>query len=223
MSTRTSSPATTLRGRWLLPARVAWVAVTVTVLAIILFSIPSSFEYYRGVCAASSGVCSERAVDQVTPEGVRALRDAGLSVRSYAISNVVIDMVFQLTCFAVGALIFWRRSDDRMALLTSLFLVTFGTVTVDPTAANSLVSFQPAWWFPVRSVQALGSVCVVLFFLLFPGGRFVPRWTRWLAVAFIAYDLSSILFPELYSELYSRSPALETISYLVFLGTVVSV
>ena len=33
------------------------------------------------------------------------------------------------------ALIFWRRSDDRMALLTSLFLVTFGTVTVDPAAA----------------------------------------------------------------------------------------
>src|SRR5215217_1902988 len=112
----TPSPGATLRSRWLLPARVAWVVMAITVLAIILFSIPSSFEYYRGVCVASSGVCSERAVDQVTPEGVRALRDAGLSVRSYAISNVVIDMVFQLTWFAVGGLIFWRRSGDRMAL-----------------------------------------------------------------------------------------------------------
>jgi hypothetical protein len=50
-----------------------------------------------------------------TPEGVRALGDIGLSVRSYALLNVVIDKVFQLTWFAVGALILWRRSDDGMA------------------------------------------------------------------------------------------------------------
>jgi hypothetical protein len=218
MSARVASPLARLHGRWLLAARVAWVVVAVTALAIVVFSVPSSFEYYSSVCAAASGVCSERAVDQVTPEGVRALRDVGLSVRSYAVSNVVIDMVFQLTWFAGGGLIFWRRSDDRMALLTSLFLMTFGTVTVDPTAANSLVSFQPAWWFPVRSVQVLGSVCVVLFFLLFPGGRFVPRWTRWLAVAFIAYLLANTVFP----GLYSLSPSLETASQWIFMGYVVS-
>jgi hypothetical protein len=193
MSARVAPPLAELRGRRLLAARVAWV-VAVAALAIVVFSVPSSFEYYRGVCAAASGVCSERAVDQVTPEGARALREVGLSGRSYAISNVVIDKVFQLVWFAVGVLIFCRRSDDRMALLTSLFLVTFGTVTVDPTAANSLVSSQAAWWLPIRGVQVLGSVCVVLFFLLFPDGRFVPRWTRWLALAFIAHLLADILF-----------------------------
>ena len=105
-----------------------------------------------------------------------------------------------------------------MALLTSLFLVTFGTVAVDPTAADSLVSVQPAWWLPVRSLEILGSVCVVLFFLLFPGGRFVPRWTRWLAVAFIAYLSADIVFP----NLYSRSPFLAMGSQWVFMGFVVS-
>ena len=65
-----------------------------------------------------------------------------------------------------------------MALLTSLFLVAFGTVTVDPTGAEALVSFHPAWWPSVRGVQIVGEVCVVLFFLLFPGGRFVPPWAR---------------------------------------------
>src|SRR5215207_2108820 len=117
MSTRTSPPATTMRGRWLLPARVAWIAVAVTVLAIVLFSVPSSFEHYRTVCTAASEVCSERAVGQPTPEGVRALRDVGLSVGSYSLLNVVIDKVFELVWFAVGAIIFWRRSDDWMALL----------------------------------------------------------------------------------------------------------
>ena len=50
MSARVAPPLTSLRGRRLLFARVAWVAVAVTALAIILFSVPSSFEYYRGVC-----------------------------------------------------------------------------------------------------------------------------------------------------------------------------
>src|SRR5215211_2765549 len=135
MSTRASPPATSsMRGGWLLLARVAWVAVAITVLAIVLFSIPSSFEHYQSVCTAASEVCAERAVHQATPEGVRALGETGLSLRSYALLNVVVDKVFQLVWFAVGALIFWRRSDDRMALLVSVFLVSFGPVSVDPTA-----------------------------------------------------------------------------------------
>jgi hypothetical protein len=218
MSPRASPPATTLRGHWLLLGRVTWVAVAIAALAIVVFSIPSSFEHFRSVCTAPSEVCSERAVEQPSSEGVRALQDVGLSVRSYALLNVVIDKVFELVWFAVGALIIWRRSDDRMALLTSMFLVAFGTVTVDPTAANTLVSSEPAWWLPVRSVEIVGAVCVVLFFLLFPSGRFVPRWTRWLAVAWIALQVPAGPFP----ELYSRSSALETVSFLVFLGSIVS-
>ena len=219
MSTRTSPPAITLRERWLLPARVAWVVLAITVLAIILFSIPSSFEHYSSVCTAASEVCSsERAVHQATPEGVRVLGETGLSLRSYALLNVVVDKVFQLVWFAVGALIFWRRSDDRMALLVSVFLVSFGLVGADPTAANTLISSQPAWWLPVRGVEIVGLVCSTLFFFLFPSGRFVPHWTRWLAVAFTVNQVPDLLFP----QLYARSPSLETVSFLVFLGGLVS-
>jgi hypothetical protein len=222
MIAHTSLPGTNLHGRWLLLARVGWVAVAITVLAIVLFSIPSSFEHYRSVCTAASEVCSERAVGQPTPEGVRALREMGLSVRSYALFNVVIDKVFQLVWFAVGAIIFFRRSEDRMALLTSLFLVTFGPVLVIPTVAYTLISSQPAWWLPVLSVEMVGEVCSALFFFLFPGGRFAPRWTRWLAVAFIAFDVFQSS-TTLSAGLYSRWPALESVSYVVFLGSVVSV
>jgi hypothetical protein len=220
MSTR-ASPPSTLHGHSLLLARLAWVAVAITALAIVLFSVPSSIEHYRSVCTAPTEVCSERALDQPTQptqEGVQALREVGLSIHSYALFNVVIDKIFQLVWFAVGALIFLRRSDDRMALLTSLFLVTFGTVAVDTTDADALVSSQPAWWLPVQGVQIVGEVCVVLFFLLFPNGRFVPHWTRWLAVAFIAFVVSRDQFP----GFYSGSPALEMVSEWVFIGYVVS-
>ena len=223
MSAHASPPATSsLRGRWLLLGRMVWVAVAITVLAIILFSIPSSFEHYQSVCSAASEACSERAVGQPTPEGVRALRDMGLSVRSYALFYVVVEKIFQLVWFAVGAIIFFRRSEDRMALVVSLFLVTFGPVSVIPTAAYTLISSQPAWWLPVLSVEMVGEVCSALFFFLFPGGRFAPRWTRWLAVAFIAFDVFQSS-TTLSAGLYSRWPALESVSYVVFLGSVVSV
>jgi hypothetical protein len=218
MSPRASPPSTTLRGPWLLFARVAWIVVAITSLAIVVFSVPSSFEHYSSVCTAASEVCSERAVDQLTLEGVRALRDAGLSVRTYALLNVVVDKIFQLVWFVVGVLIFWRRSDDRMALLVSMFLVSFGPVSVDITDAEALISSQPAWRLPVLGVEIVGNVCVVLFFLLFPSGRFAPRWTRWLAAAFCAFLVSQSLFP----DFYSRSLALKMVSLLVFLGIVVS-
>src|SRR5919112_2381240 len=219
MSQRASPTPTTLRESWLFLARVAWVVVAITALAIIVFSVPSSFEFFRSVCTAASGVCSERAVGKPTPEGGRALLDAGLSLSTYAFLNVAVDKVADFVWIAMGALIFLRRSDDQMALLVSLFLVTFWTTGIDSTDVEVLASSQPAWLLPVQGAQIVGSVCSTLFFLLFPSGRFLPRWTRWLAVAFVAYFVIQTLFP----ALYSSSPALEGITYLVFMGIVVSI
>ena len=114
MSARASSPATTLRGGWLLLARTTWVVVAITALVIVVLSVPSSFEQYRTVCTAASEVCSERAVMQVTSEDLQELREVGLSVRFYAFLNVAIDKVFELVWFAVGALIFLRRSEGGL-------------------------------------------------------------------------------------------------------------
>jgi hypothetical protein len=220
MGPRASPPASSLRGRWLLLARVAWVAVTITALAIVVFSAPITFEQFRTVCTASAEVCStQRAVEQLTPAGVQALQEVDLSLRFYAAVNVAIATVFQLVWLAAGALIFWNRSDDRMALLVSLFLVAFGTATFDPAGVDILISTHWAWWLPARGLQVLGEVCAVLFFLLFPGGRFVPRWTRWIGVVFLAFQIPSDLFP----DVYSRSPALESLQDGVFVGFLVSI
>jgi hypothetical protein len=71
-------------------------------------------------------------------------------------------------------------------------------------------------------MNIVGTVFVVLFFFLFPSGRFAPRWTRWLAVAFCACQVTDVLIDNLFPKLNSRSPALEMISWLVFIGIVVS-
>jgi len=59
----------------------------------------------------------------------------------------------------------------------------------------------------------LGEVLTVLFFLTFPDGRFVPRWTPLLGVAFLAFQIPGDLFP----AIYSGSPALERVQGLAFM------
>src|SRR5829696_3217444 len=70
MSTRAPTSPATIQGLALFLVRVAWLVVAGTVLAIVVFSVPSSYEYYSSACTAASGVCSEWAVGevgQVTP------------------------------------------------------------------------------------------------------------------------------------------------------------
>jgi hypothetical protein len=66
-------------------------------------------------------------------------------------------------------------------------------------------------------LQVLGEACAVLFFLTFPDGRFVPRWTPLLAAVFLAFQIPGDLFPKLYSSL---PPPLDTLQVLVFFASV---
>src|SRR5919112_1487421 len=52
----------------------------------------------------------------------------------------------------------------------------------------------------------LSSVSLSLFFFLFPDGRFVPRWTRWLAVVAIVWDILLTFFPDSPFSMESGKP-----------------
>ncbi len=105
----------------------------------------------------------------------------------YAAYLLALNVLFALVYFAVAALIFWRKSDDGMALLACLALVTFGASF--PSIPTSLAAVHPAWWVPVTLVgneDVLGFPSLFLFFFLFPSGRFVPRWTGFAALVSVA-------------------------------------
>ena len=188
-----------LHGLPLLAARVAWVMVALMALAIVIFSLPALFAQFTTHCREAAGVCLERG--QLTPEYAQTFREVGIPPRSYATLMVAVDAFSRLVWFAVGALIFLRRSRDPMALLVAFFLVSFGTATFASDGVHALISANPAWRIPGTSMQILGELGAVMFFLLFPGGSFAPRWTRWLAVAFLAFQIPGYFFPNIYSVL----------------------
>ncbi len=174
-----------LQGRWLVLARVVWVAMVVLALGLFIASIPTNFADLHILCTAAS--CSN--VGQLTADYVRELNALGLSMDFYATYIVVFIIVFAFGYCAVGAVLFWRKSDDRMALFASFSLVMF------PMAFTEvLATLSPSWWLPVQFVGFLGSICFVFFFYLFPNGQFVPRWMRWLSIGVIVY-WGAISFP----------------------------
>ncbi len=121
------------------------------------------------------------------------LAEAGLSIHFYATYHLVVEICFATVCLTLAAVIFWRRSDERMALFVALLLVLLGTTFWGTTAALSL--YHPAGSWVSESLGVAGQMSLFLFFYLFPDGRFVPRWTRYLAVAMIAGVISEIIFP----------------------------
>jgi hypothetical protein len=203
-----------LHGLPLLAARVAWIVVALVALALVFFSLPALYAQFTTLCQDAPGVCLEQ--NQLTPEYAQAFREVGIPPQSYAIFMVGVDAFTRLVWFAVGALIFLRRSRDPMALLVAFFLVSFGTATFASDGVYALASAHPAWWIAGTGMQILGELGAVMFFLLFPGGRFAPRWTRWLALAFLAFQIPGYFFPNIYSA--AAGPG--NVEGLVFMGLV---
>ncbi len=86
----------------------------------------------------------------------------------------------------VALYIFWRKSDDWMAILVSL------TLLVIPHTFN-LVGYTENWFiypspwdqllYALDSLfNSIGLALLFFIFFLFPDGRFVPRWTLGFAV-----------------------------------------
>lgn len=200
----------------LLAARGAWVAVAALALVVVVASAPALFVQYTSLCVEAASVCLEG--PSLTAEVARVFAEAGISVRAYALVMVAVDVLTRMVWFFVGAVIFLRRSDDRMALVVAFFLVSFGTATFASDGVDALVAVSPAWSVPGRALQIIGEVGAVLFFLTFPNGRFEPRWTVGIAAAFLIFQVPSYFDPDIYARLLIPEGA----SGLVFMGLVLS-
>ena len=183
-----------LRGRSLHLARATWMAVAALAIGLFVAAVPAEFALLQIPC--QNLTCP---TGQLPPEGVRALENLGLSLGFFAAYTVAMDVLFAAVCGVVAALIFWRKSDDRMALFVSLALVTFGTATFVFTM-EALAARHPVWHLPIAFLHFLGTASFGLFLYLFPDGRFVPRWTRWVALVWIASQLPRYFFPEWYAD-----------------------
>jgi hypothetical protein len=196
-------------------ARVGWLLLAGASVALFFISLPSYYTQVQVVCADLS--CAEDSA-RLTPASVQTLNRFGISMRSYALYMLGISIVLALVYWAVGAVIFWHRSTDRMALLAALSLVLAGS----SSTVNGLGAL-PGWWLPVAAIDFLVFTSLVLAFYLFPNGRFVPFWTRWLAAIFVLNEFFYDFFPDAPFSPRNAAPVLEAIIWFgSFVGIAVA-
>src|SRR5262249_9294424 len=122
------APETRLRGRGLLIARGAWLAMVLLALTVFAATLPVEFARLQQVCF--SGDCEH---PHLTPESLAELQAIGFTTNAFALYFITATIIFASIWFVAGALIFWHKSDDPMALFVSLFVVTFGlSFATDP-------------------------------------------------------------------------------------------
>ena len=202
-------------GRSLVLARVIWIVVAVSAVGLFAAGLPFEFDMFRTVCRTA---CDAQ---QLSPRDLGALEGLGLTPEFYAAYAVALDLIFAAVYCGISLLIFWRKPDGRMALFVSLALLAFGTATF-PDTMKALSVEHPMWQWPVSFLNFLGFALFAVFLYVFPDGRFVPRWTRWVAVVWICWQVPQYWLPEFNSfGLHSLPSVLAVAVWTVALGTVV--
>jgi hypothetical protein len=176
--TQVSGPlATRLCGRKLLLARTIGIIIALGTIATFISSIPTRFDLLR----------SYASTDLV------GLDQLGFSSTSFAFSFMALHIGLMVVFASTALIIFWHRSDDWMAMFTSIGLVLFGTF--GPFFFYSLGRFSSPENIPLTLVQALGLGMSFTYYYIFPSGRFVPRWIWILTAIYIIWACTWFFYP----------------------------
>jgi hypothetical protein len=146
-------------GKWFTIAHYLWFVCAVIVALVLLGALPGYYSHY-----------------------VQAIRSDPYSLSQFNLPFQVLvglsDLASGFISLGLAGLLFWRKPNDRMALFASFFLL----ITAPPSGIS--LDYFLTTYFGAPSVyllaQGLQTPLWVLIMCIFPDGRFVPRWTRWL-------------------------------------------
>lgn len=173
--TANSNESVILEGRWLRVAHIGWLLIATSAVVLFILGVPLRFQELISPCLGD--VCP---ANQLTPEAIEQLPAIGFTLSAYATLMISQSIVLLVVYGVVGLLIFLLRSNEWIALTSSLWLITFGA-TLWEGEVRALATAYPELQLPVTFLILLGGTILLhLFFFIFPNGRFVPKWSRWL-------------------------------------------
>ena len=164
---------TRLHGSWLLVARVGTISLSLALLALFFVMLPAMIGFLETPCAG--GNCP------LTPEQVQHLGALGLTAGSYATFYMALLLISSIPSLMVAVLLFWRRSDDWMALLAALQVGNL---------SGNIVGAAGIWQTPAFVLHVSSLVLFYLYFSIFPSGRFVPRWSVVIVLGYLVFQVA---------------------------------
>jgi hypothetical protein len=190
-------------GRWFLAARFLILAqILATVIATIL-NLPSA---YRNLLHLEPTLAFQGWGQAQLQSAVQA---AGIAPGSLATLLFLASLFCLLSFWAVAALLAWRKSDSWIGLLIIYILASIapGFSFLAPNINLAATDFLGI--YHKISVSLIWPTFYIMLYL-FPAGRFIPRWTRFLApLPYLAFSLPFWIDP--------KNPILNLLLWLIIL------
>jgi hypothetical protein len=162
---------------WLGFAQFLWALLTTLTLSLFFADLPWQYE---------------RMLASIDPRSLAELR---ISTGAYAAYMLGLNLAVILVHVFIAVVIFIQRPNDWMALFVSVALVANGAM-IPLSLADVPGGISPlVWQFLINLVTSIGLISSVALIFLFPDGRFVPRWTRWLTAGWVVLIFFALFFP----------------------------
>jgi len=176
------------------PAALARIGSTAVVLAFIVMSIMLA-ESPQGIASGNRPTLMDPAM---VSEGLARL---GIAEDTYAAVHIGRTLLVSTLLFVLAVIIAWSSGSKRAAAIFAFTFAGFGWLLV----MDVLGGASPEG--PVLILTTLLYTSFFFSFYLFPDGRFVPGWTRWLLVLWVLVAVSAA-FPGAAANPESWPPAL---------------
>lgn len=214
----TAKTETRVRKRMLFVARCAWVLLTAGMLASLIPSIPAYYYLQHRVCDSPANCLL---FNQATPGKLLALQWLGFSLDDFARYTVGLQVIVTVLFLGMGGLLFWRKSNTWLGLSASFFLILLGCSGIFESLSTALSTTNAPLVLQqlVGQLYALADPVLGIFLLIFPTGRFTPRWS-WVVGLLWATNIISFSLPAPYTFFY-WAPALQASDILLEVGSLI--
>jgi hypothetical protein len=167
-----------------------WVLGAITTFILVISSISPRFQQL-------SNISPEAVIPtgQLRPIEAQALAEMGLSVEFYAGWITFLEVLAAVEFLLLGLVVFLLRRNEWMPLIFAMAMIGLGAYVTPLT--SPLDEVGPQVTALTSGMRALIFSSLIVAFLLFPNGQFLPNWTKGLAFIWITYNLASLVYQPL--------------------------
>lgn len=109
--------------------------------------------------------------------------------------STILDWLLMGVSTLAAGLILWRKSSDKMGLFSAVTILTFAAANT--SAIMIMEMYSGNWQMLAACVMAMGYGFLLIFLYVFPDGRFVPSWTKYVSIAWVAWVVTWPFVPQL--------------------------
>ena len=189
-----------LSGNWLRIARAAWLFLALVAGFILLTSLPAYLQTLGGELAH----VSENNQNVVTAV--------------FASLSGIASLATALLSYGLAILFYRRRFAEPVAAGLAFYLLVYAVVMAGP------MEHWSSYWLGDQSLAlrlqaGLVAVPTIALLVLFPNGRFVPKWSRWVLLLVVPVALTLFVLP--INDMTALTGSLSTIVMVLSTGLIV--